>query len=387
MPMTIALTRRSLTGAAAWLALGAALPVRAQQRVIRIVVPFGTGAVQDTVARAFNNELGAALNAAVIVENRAGAGGTVGAALVAKAPPDGNTLVLAAASHHIAGFLYSKLPYEPLKDFVGVANLGNAGYVLAVASDLGVANTAEFIQRVKANPGRYNYASAGNGSATHLAMASFLAKAGLEMTHIPTKSTGEAVNEVLAGRVQAVISSSVGVMGFQSDPRMKLLASTGQARSQFLPTLPTVAESGLPGYAFDSWIGLLAPAGTPRAEVERLNAATRKVLADPAIRALQAPGRRAAQPERERRRVPAAAAGRLGGDGRGGQGVGREGRLRLAAAHQPCGLGGRLFRYRCSACTSMSLISRSEPKGITCTALPSGRVPLLNSFRKACASA
>ncbi|MDM0065608.1 tripartite tricarboxylate transporter substrate-binding protein [Variovorax sp. J31P207] len=283
MQMSIPLTRRSLAAAAAWLALGAALPARAQQRVIRIVVPFGTGAVQDTVARAFNNELGAALNAAVIVENRAGAGGTVGAALVAKAPPDGNTLVLAAASHHIAGFLYSKLPYEPLKDFVGVANLGNAGYVLAVASDLDVANTADFIKRVKANPGKYNYASAGNGSATHLAMASFLARAGLEMTHIPTKSTGEAVNEVLAGRVQAVISSSVGVMGFQNDPRMKLLASTGQARSQFLPTLPTVAESGLPGYAFDSWIGLLAPAGTPKAEVERLNAATNKVLADPAI--------------------------------------------------------------------------------------------------------
>ncbi|HET7835570.1 MAG TPA: tripartite tricarboxylate transporter substrate-binding protein [Variovorax sp.] len=283
MQMSNPLTRRSLAAAAAWLALGAALPARAQQRVIRIVVPFGTGAVQDTVARAFNNELGAALNAAVIVENRAGAGGTVGAALVAKAPPDGNTLVLAAASHHIAGFLYSKLAYEPLKDFVGVANLGNAGYVLAVASDLGVANTADFIKRVKANPGKYNYASAGNGSATHLAMASFLARAGLEMTHIPTKSTGEAVNEVLAGRVQAVISSSVGVMGFQNDPRMKLLASTGQARSQFLPTLPTVAESGLPGYAFDSWIGLLAPAGTPKAEVERLNAATNKVLADPAI--------------------------------------------------------------------------------------------------------
>jgi len=277
------LTRRSLAAAAAWLALGAALPARAQQRVIRIVVPFGTGAVQDTVARAFNNELGAALNAAVIVENRAGAGGTVGAALVAKAPPDGNTLVLAAASHHIAGFLYSKLPYEPLKDFVGVANLGNAGYVLAVASDLDVANTADFIKRVKANPGKYNYASAGNGSATHLAMASFLAKAGLQMTHIPTKSTGEAVNEVLAGRVQAVISSSIGVIGFQNDPRVKLLASTGQQRSPFLPNLPTVAESGLPGYAFDSWIGLLAPAGTPKAEIDRLNAATNKVLADPAI--------------------------------------------------------------------------------------------------------
>jgi len=281
--MSTPMTRRSVTAAAAGLALAAALPVRAQQRVIRIVVPFGTGAVQDTVARAFNNELGVALNASVIVENRAGAGGTVGAAIVAKAPPDGNTLVLAAASHHIAGFLYSKLPYDPLKDFVGVANIGNAGYVLAVAADLDVANTADFIKRVKANPGKYNYASAGNGSATHLAMASFLAQAGLQMTHIPTKSTGEAVNEVLAGRVQAVISSSIGVIGFQNDARMKLLASTGQARSPFLPALPTVAESGLPGYAFDSWIGLLAPAGTPKAEVDRLHAATHKVLADPAV--------------------------------------------------------------------------------------------------------
>ena len=281
--MSTPMTRRSVTAAAAGLALAAALPVRAQQRVIRIVVPFGTGAVQDTVARAFNNELGVALNASVIVENRAGAGGTVGAAIVAKAPPDGNTLVLAAASHHIAGFLYSKLPYDPLKDFVGVANIGNAGYVLAVAADLDVANTADFIKRVKANPGKYNYASAGNGSATHLAMASFLAQAGLQMTHIPTKSTGEAVNEVLAGRVQAVISSSIGVIGFQNDPRMKLLASTGRARSPFLPALPTVAESGLPGYAFDSWIGLLAPAGTPKAEVDRLHAATHKVLADPAV--------------------------------------------------------------------------------------------------------
>ncbi len=281
---TTPFTRRSLTAffaAAAALAIG--VPAHAQQRVIHIVVPFGTGAVQDTVARAFNNELGAALNASAIVENRAGAGGTVGAAIVARAPADGNTLILAAASHNIAGFLYSKLSYDPLKDFVGVANVGNAGYVLAVASGMGVSSTADFIKEVKANPGKYNYASAGNGSATHLAMASFLAKAGLQMTHIPTKSTGEAVNEVLAGRVQAVISSSIGVIGFQDDARMKLLASTGQSRSPFLPKLPTVAESGLPGYAFDSWIGLLAPAGTPKAEVERLNAAANKVLADPAI--------------------------------------------------------------------------------------------------------
>ena len=254
-----------------------------QQRVIRIVVPFGTGAVQDTVARAFNSELGTALNAGVIVENRAGAGGTVGAALVAKAPADGNTLILAAASHHIAGHLYSKLPYDPLKDFVGVAGIGNAGYVVVAASELKVANTAEFIREVKAHPGQYNYASAGNGSATHLAMASFLAKAGLQMTHIPMKSTGEAVNELLAGRVQAVTSSSIGVIGLQSDARIKPLASTGKVRSPFLPNLPTAHESGLPGYEFDSWIGVLAPAGTPRAEVEKLHAAIDKVIADPAM--------------------------------------------------------------------------------------------------------
>lgn len=277
--------RRSLAAiaAAGLLALAAAAPAHAQ-RVIRIVVPFGTGAVQDTVARAFNNELGTALNASVIVENRAGAGGTVGAAIVAKAPADGNTLVLAAASHHIAGHLYSKLPYDPLKDFVGVADIGSAGYVVVASSDMKVSNTAEFIREVKANPGKYNYASAGNGSATHLAMASFLAKAGLQMTHIPMKSTGEAVNELLAGRVQAVTSSSIGVIGLQGDARIKPLASTGKVRSPFLPSLPTADESGLPGYQFDSWIGLLAPAGTPKAEVDRINAAVVKVLADPAMK-------------------------------------------------------------------------------------------------------
>jgi tripartite-type tricarboxylate transporter receptor subunit TctC len=282
--MTHRPTRRCVLAATgAMLAVGAMPTAFAQQRVIHVIVPYGTGAVQDTVARAFSNELGAALNATIVVDNRAGAGGTLGAAIVARAPADGNTLVLAAASHHIAGFLYSKLAYDPLKDFVGVADIGNAGYALAVGGGLNVTNTADFIKEVKAHPGKYNYASAGNGSATHLAMASFLAKAGLEMTHIPTKSTGEAVNELLAGRVQAVISSSVGVIGFQNDPRMKLLATTGEQRSPFLPNLPTVAESGLPGYSFDSWVGLLAPAGTPKAEVQKLNAAVNRVLADPAI--------------------------------------------------------------------------------------------------------
>ena len=268
------------------LALGIALlasgPALAQ-RVIRIVVPFGPGAVQDTIARTFNNELGQQLNASVIVENRPGAGGTIGTAQVAKSAPDGNTLVLAAASHTLAGHMYSKLPYDPIKDFVGVTYLGNSGYVIAAPGNLPVNNLAEYVKLLKDKPGQYNYASAGNGSATHLGMASFLAKAGATMQHIPMKSTGDAVNETLAGRVQGVVPAVIGVVPFKQDARIKLLAYTGATRSRFLPELPTAAEAGVPGYKFDSWIGLLAPAAMPKADVERMNAAMQKVLADPAV--------------------------------------------------------------------------------------------------------
>lgn len=263
------------------LAAGAASPAFAQ-RVIRIVVPFGPGAVQDTVARTFNAELGQALGASVVVENRPGAGGTVGTGTVAKAT-DNNTLVLAAASHTLAGHLYSKLGYDPIKDFTGVAYIGSSGYVIAAPGGLGVNTLADYVKLLKGKPGQLNYASAGNGSATHLGMAYFLARAGAEMQHVPMKSTGDAVNEVLAGRVQGVTSALIGITAFKQDPRIKLLAYTGTQRSKFLPELPTVAEAGVPGYKFDSWIGVLAPSTMPRAEVDRLNAAINKVLADPAV--------------------------------------------------------------------------------------------------------
>ena len=264
------------------LALFASSPALAQ-RLIHIIVPFGPGAVQDTIARTFSNELGQALGASILVENRAGAGGTIGTAAVAKAAPDGSTLVLAAASHTLAGHLYAKLPYDPIKDFVAVTYLGNIGYVIAVPGNLPVNNLADYVKLLKSKPGQLNYASAGNGSATHLGMASFLAKAGAQMQHIPMKSTGDAVNETLAGRVQGVLPAVIGVVGFKQDARIRLLAYTGATRSRFLPELPTVAEAGVPGYTFDSWVGLLAPAATPRAEVERINAALQKVLADPAV--------------------------------------------------------------------------------------------------------
>lgn len=140
----------------------------------------------------------------------------------------------------------------------------NTGYVILASAGLKVANTAEFIQAVKAKPGAYDYASAGNGSASHLGMASFLSAAGAQMQHIPMKSTGDAVTELLAGRVQAVTAATIGVTGYRNDPRVTFLAYTGKQRSRFAPDLPTVAESGLPGYAFDSWLGLLAPPASRR---------------------------------------------------------------------------------------------------------------------------
>ena len=261
------------------LVMGAA---RAQQ-VVHIVVPFAAGGVQDIVARSFNAELGALLGRNVIVENRAGAGGTIGTGYVAKSPPDGNTLILAAASHTIAGSLYTRLPYDPLKDFTPIAHIGNVDYVLLVSSTVPAKTLGEFIAYAKANPGKLNYASAGNGSATHLSMAYFCAVAGIDLVHVPFKATGEAVNEVLAGRAQAVIAANIGAIPYVSDPRVHALASTGKQRSKFLPQLATVNEAGVRGYEFDSWMGLLGPAGMPPAQVEAVNTAVAKLLKDHVI--------------------------------------------------------------------------------------------------------
>jgi len=251
--------------------------------VIRVVVPFAAGGVQDIVARSFNAELGAALGRTVIVENRPGAGGTIGTALVAKSAPDGHTLVLAAASHTINGSLYAKLPYDPIRDFTGVAHIGTVEYVLMVGAALPVKTVREFVDYAKANPGRLNYTTAGSGSATHLSMAYFAALAGIDMVHVPYKATNEAVNEVVAGRSHAVIAANIGALGFVKDERVRMLGVTSAKRSKFLPGLPTIAESGLPGYEFDSWLGLLGPAGIPVSTLERINAAVGTLLRDPVI--------------------------------------------------------------------------------------------------------
>jgi tripartite-type tricarboxylate transporter receptor subunit TctC len=159
----------------------------------------------------------------------------------------------------------------------------SASYVLMVHPDVPAKNAAEFIRHAKANPGKMNYASAGVGSATHLAMAYFTGLSGTDVVHIPLKATGEAINEVLSGRAQAVIAASIGALSFAKDSRIRLLGVTSPQRSKYLPDLPTIAESGLPGYQFDSWFGFLGPAAVPAAEANRINAAVSKLLKDPAV--------------------------------------------------------------------------------------------------------
>jgi tripartite-type tricarboxylate transporter receptor subunit TctC len=258
-----------------------ALPAAAQ--TVRIVVPFAAGGVQDIIARSINSEFGAKIGRTVIVENRTGAGGTIGNASVAKSAPDGTTLLLAAASHTITGHVYARLPYHPLRDFTPVAHIGNVDYVLMINSELPVKSVQELIVFLKKEPGKYNFASAGTGSATHLSMAYFSSLAGVEMVHIPFKATNEAIQEVMVGRAHAVMASTIGALPFARDARFKMLGVSGAKRSRFAPELPTIAEIGLAGYEFDSWIGLLGPAGMPKATVEQMNGAIDALLKDPVI--------------------------------------------------------------------------------------------------------
>ena len=256
---------------------------QAQDKVVRLIVPFGPGAAQDLMARTISQELGAALGQTVLVENKAGAGGVIGTTLVSRAAPDGQTLDMAAAGHLIAKYVYKNLPYEPLTALVPAGYTGLVGYVLIVPGDSPINSVGDLIKMVKENPGKYNYSSAGNGSITHLAMAYFAGLAGLQMEHIPMKSTGDAVMEVLTGRALATISANIVALGFKDDKRVKLIAVTGAERSKFLPQIPTIAESGLPGYAVSSWFGLLAPAGTPKPVLDKIQAATAKVMKDPVV--------------------------------------------------------------------------------------------------------
>ena len=251
-------------------------------KVMRIVVPFAAGGAREVLARTFYSELGAALGETAIIDNRPGAGGAIGTASVAKAAPDGQTLIFAASSHNVTALLGASPPYDPIRDFAAVANIGTQSYVLMTSAAIPGKTAADFIRYARTHPGSLNYASAGHGSSSHLAMAYFASLAGLDMVHIPFKSSQDATNDVLAARSHAVVVPNVGAIPFAKDARMRLLGVTSLKRSPFLPELPPVAES-VPGYEFDSWFGLLAPARTPKPVIARINAEVAKLLRDPVI--------------------------------------------------------------------------------------------------------
>jgi tripartite-type tricarboxylate transporter receptor subunit TctC len=252
---------------------------------IRLIVPFAAGGGNDNVARLVGKRLADGLGQPVLVDNRPGAGGVVGAELAAKSAPDGYTLFLGGVgSHAINPNLHEKLPYDPIKDFAPVALLAQAPLVLVVHPSVPANSVAELTAYARAHPGKLNFASNGNGSSSQLAAVMFDSMAGVEMVHVPYKGLSPALADLLSGQVQLMFSSVVAILPHIKAGKLRGLAVTGAKRLASLPELPTIAESGLPGYEASSWYGILAPAGTPRDIVMKLNAGLAKALEQPEVR-------------------------------------------------------------------------------------------------------
>jgi tripartite-type tricarboxylate transporter receptor subunit TctC len=278
----------ALLRASLLLPLAGTLSVCAQEyprRAIRLIVPFAPGGGNDTVARAIALSASALLGQPVVVDNRAGAGGILGAELAAKSPADGYTLFLGGVgSHAVNPNLHAKLPYDPVKDFAPITLIASAPSVLVVHPSVPARTLAEFTALAKASPGRINYASNGNGSSAQLAAVLYESMAGVQMVHVPYKGLAPALVNLLAGEVQAMFSSVVAIVPNIKAGRLRALAVTGKRRVALLPEVPTLDESGVPGYEAGSWYGILAPAGTPPAIVAKLHGAIVDALAQPEVR-------------------------------------------------------------------------------------------------------
>jgi len=253
---------------------------------VRLIVPFAPGGGNDIVARAIAQQLSASLGRQFVVDNRAGAGGVVGAELAAKSPADGYTLFLGGVgSHAVNPNLHAKLPYDPVADFAPITLIASAPSVLVVHPSVPARTIEEFTALAKANPGKLNFASNGNGSSAQLAAVLYASMAGVRMVHVPYKGLAPALADLLSGEVQLMFSSMVAIIPHIKTGRLRALAVTGRRRSPLLPEVPTLEESGLRGYEAGSWYGILAPAGTPPQIVAKLNAEIVQALQQPAIRA------------------------------------------------------------------------------------------------------
>ncbi|WP_144629841.1 tripartite tricarboxylate transporter substrate binding protein [Bordetella genomosp. 13] len=248
---------------------------------IRLVVPFSPGGFTDVVARLLAEKLGGALGQPVVVENRMGAGSTIGTDFVAKSPADGYTLALISTTHVIAPWLYKSLPYDPLKSFSPVIKLVDSPYVLVTnPQTVPAKSVAELVALAKSKPGRIDYASSGNGSSQHLAAALFASMTDVQLMHVPYRGSGQALNDIMGGQVSMGFLGVTAALPQIRAGRLRALAVTTTERSPDLPDVPTLDEAGVKGYEANIWLGLLAPAGTPPEVVQRLHDVTAKVMQD-----------------------------------------------------------------------------------------------------------
>lgn len=253
---------------------------------IRIVLGFPPGGATDILSRDFAAKLAEELKQQVIIENKPGAGGTIGADIVAKAPADGYTLTIGTSSNHaIAVSLYKKLPYDPIKDFAPITMLAVSQNVVVINPGVPANNIKELVAYAKANPGKLNFGSSGNGTISHLTGEMFNTLNGTQITHIPYKGSAFVFPDLLSGQISVMYDSTISIGSLVKSGKVKALAVTGAKRSQLVPELPTVAESGYPGFESTNWFGFFAPAATPRDILIKLNAAAVKVLAAPDLQA------------------------------------------------------------------------------------------------------
>jgi tripartite-type tricarboxylate transporter receptor subunit TctC len=253
-------------------------------RPVRVIVPFSPGGAVDGPMRVIAQDLSKRLGQQVVVENKPGAGAMIGSEIVAKAAPDGYTLLLASQTNAISASLYRTLSFDPIDDFAPIALVGREPGVVVVHPSLPVRTLAEFIEYVKERPGKVDYASSGNGSGQHLFMALLASMTGMQLNHVPYRGSGQATTDLLAGVVPVSIPGTAGMVGHIKAGKLRPLAVTGVKRSPQLPDVPTIAESGVPGYSAYVWMGLLAPKGTPPAVIDRLQHELAQTLASPDVR-------------------------------------------------------------------------------------------------------
>ena len=279
------LNRRATFAALACLApLVLAAQTAYPNKPIRVIVPFAAGSTTDIIARAIADKMGASMGQALIIDNRGGASGTIGQAAVASAAPDGYTIMIHSSSHTVSPSTFAKLPFDTLADFAGVTPISSTPNVLVIAPSKNIKTLQELLTAAKAKPGSMNFASAGQGSATHLNAEKFKLAAKIDAINIPFKGSAEAVTEVLSGRVDYYFSPIAPVIGQIKSGQLLALAVGSPKRASVLPNVPTTAEAGVPGSEFNFWIGMMAPGKTPKDIINRLNDEVVKALNTPEVK-------------------------------------------------------------------------------------------------------